>query len=75
MLYILECMFYALTTLHGGNNQPLKTTGQAMTLNDARVCLLGWFIVGLLIIFIWYCIAYAVNRHRYKKNDTAANSA
>ncbi len=67
-------MLYGLTTLHGGNNQPLKTTGQAITLNDVGVCLLGWWIVLLLIIFIRYCIAYAVRRHKDKTSNTSADT-
>lgn len=67
MLYILECMFYAFTTMHGGNNKPLMSTGKAMTINDVGVCLLSWWIVFLLVIFIWYCIAYAVRKHKDKK--------
>ena len=73
MLYILECMFYAFTTMHGGNNKPLKTTGQPLTYNDIGVCLLGWWIVILLIIFIRYCIAYAIRRNKEKKGDVSAD--
>lgn len=68
MLYILECMFYGLTCLHGGNNKPLQSTGEALTRKDAGVCMLGWAIVVMLIFLIAYIINYLAHRNKADVN-------
>ena len=65
MLYILECMFYGLTCLYVGNDQPLQTTGEKITVNDVGVCLLGWSIVILVIFFVAYCIHFIAHKKKF----------
>lgn len=69
MHYILDCMFYIFTCLHGGNNAPLQSTGEPFTLRDLGVALLSWLILMVIILLLIYLIKYSINKRKISSKE------
>lgn len=53
ILYVFECMLFAILALGGGTNHPLKTTKRKLSWKDVFVALTSYTVIFAIVILIY----------------------
>jgi len=69
-------MALGILCMHSGIDMKMYTTGEEPTFKEAGVCMLGWLIASLVLLFIIYVIRFrskrkkCVSKKNYAEYDT-----